>query len=196
MLRKAVQKKWHTAAEKEWWYIKYRTALRQKTFARFQQQGGLCFYCKNPCFMGEADQGQLSKKRMATAEHAIPSSKGGTDHLSNIVMACAACNHLRGDMGFDKFRHLRADPERWSNYCKEIQRRNAPRKAKIKEKRKPKQLEFMWKIALLLYVKPEWGPVVESIRQEFARRAALMHERNQRRAENSNVDETDILVDK
>jgi hypothetical protein len=41
------------------------------------------------------------KKTRATREHLIRKADGGTDDDSNIVMACAGCNHERGDAPVD-----------------------------------------------------------------------------------------------
>ena len=49
----------------------------------------LCYYCKNTF-----DIGQL------TIEHIIPLSCGGSNHESNITLACAPCNQLRGRESF------------------------------------------------------------------------------------------------
>lgn len=194
-LHKAVRRKWRTPEEKEWWYKKYRAALRNKTAYRFREQGGLCFFCRNQCFLGEGDRNGLGKKRVATADHVIPQSQGGTDHLSNLVMACAACNQHRGDMKFGKFKRLRLDPVKWNQYVKEMMARTQVRRAKVKAKRAHKGPELAWKIGLLLYLKPEWRPVVDSIHAEFVRRRKVLEDRLAARRENIMIDKDDILVD-
>jgi hypothetical protein len=68
--------------------------------AKHEAQGGLCFYCEQPAWLPPRDRSDLSNHRAktrATREHLIHKCVGGTDHDSNIVMACAACNHERGD---------------------------------------------------------------------------------------------------
>jgi 5-methylcytosine-specific restriction endonuclease McrA len=68
-----------------------------------QRQNYLCCYCGFP--MWEADSqafaeryrlppGDLPRLR-CTAEHVIPRSTGGSDSGTNIVAACAHCNHTR-----------------------------------------------------------------------------------------------------
>lgn len=42
------------------------------------EYGGLCAYCGEP--------------KKLTRDHVVPISKGGTDHIANIVPACASCN--------------------------------------------------------------------------------------------------------
>ena len=49
-------------------------------------QGGYCLGCR-----------AHFQARHMTVDHIIPRSKGGTDHLSNLQLLCAACNSLKGD---------------------------------------------------------------------------------------------------
>jgi hypothetical protein len=80
---------------------------REKLYVR---QGGLCFHCGARMWL-------LSRKRkhkfnsrlknmpyVATVEHLLPVSKGGTDAWSNIVAACFKCNHQRLNMDIWEFR--------------------------------------------------------------------------------------------
>jgi len=68
----------------------------------FRQQGGLCFYCGKPMFfLHKTNKFKLTrenKKRLATIDHIIPKSAGGTDCWNNIVCACRTCNHDKGDI--------------------------------------------------------------------------------------------------
>ena len=32
-----------------------------------------------------------------TIDHVVPRSRGGTDHLENLQLLCAACNSIKGD---------------------------------------------------------------------------------------------------
>lgn len=41
--------------------------------------------------------GDKSKFNFATMDHLIPLSRGGTNQNSNLVPACHACNHKRGN---------------------------------------------------------------------------------------------------
>jgi len=137
----------------------------------------------------------MNKKRVATAEHVIPLSKGGTDHLTNLVMACSACNSLRGDMKFSRFIRLRQSPERWSAFAATILKERQGRQAKAKAKRAHKGVEMMWKIATLLIYCPEARPIVKEVHEEFIRRRKVIDDRIAARKANSLVDESDILVD-
>ena len=67
---------------------KARKRLRAKCM---EEQGYRCYYCQLP--MGE---GMVEDLR-PTVEHLVPTSKGGTDEASNMVVACMSCNHTRGN---------------------------------------------------------------------------------------------------
>lgn len=60
----------------------------------FAEQGGLCFWCARPMRLpAPGDDG--SDPALATAEHLVPRSRGGTDRQENVVAACAPCNNRR-----------------------------------------------------------------------------------------------------
>lgn len=42
-------------------------------------------------------------KNSASIEHIIPSAKGGSNRVSNILICCVSCNLKRRDMPFDEF---------------------------------------------------------------------------------------------
>ena len=190
MVGKAVRKKWHTPEDKEWWYTKFTLARRLKTTKLFEKQGGLCYFCGQQTWLpGDTP---LSNNKRATLEHVLGQAKGGTDHMSNLVMSCSGCNNLRGEMKFNKFLKLRRDAEAWRIYCKARAGALQERKVKVKEKRQPAQAAFIWKIAVLLYVRPEWASVVEDIRQHFAAIAAKKKARHEQRVVNSPLDLKDI----
>lgn len=44
-----------------------------------------------------------------TEDHVVPRSKGGVNDLSNLVLACSACNHARND---DELRPVAEGPTR------------------------------------------------------------------------------------
>lgn len=52
-----------------------------------------CFYCKEPL-----------TKRKSTLDHLTPSSRGGTNELSNLVIACALCNQAKSDLTLREFK--------------------------------------------------------------------------------------------
>jgi hypothetical protein len=43
-----------------------------------------------------------------TRDHVIPTARGGSDHKSNIVIACGRCNQLKADLLFDSFEDAQA----------------------------------------------------------------------------------------
>lgn len=53
------------------------------------KQKGACYWCGENMTVETV---QPLSRRAATFEHITPTSLGGTDHQSNLVMACFACN--------------------------------------------------------------------------------------------------------
>lgn len=62
-------------------------------------QGGCCRYCYEPLNLG-----------LATVEHIIPVSKGGTGTKENIGVSCWSCNNLKGKIPEDEFVNLLDNP--------------------------------------------------------------------------------------
>ena len=63
---------------------------------------GRCIFCRRRLRV-RLDGQPISR---ATVEHIIPRSKGGTDELPNLALACSGCNHEKGR------RHDRRDSAR------------------------------------------------------------------------------------
>ena len=57
-----------------------------------EQQAGECAYCHHPFPGGRFE-----------TDHVIPVSRGGPHVLSNIVLACLACNRSKGTMTSEEF---------------------------------------------------------------------------------------------
>jgi 5-methylcytosine-specific restriction endonuclease McrA len=98
----------------------------------FAAQDGRCFYCSTEMFI----RGQVNKahsKRyhylMATFDHIIPKSKGGTYRFENGVCACKRCNVLRGNIAFTKFR------ERWQEFHNIFANRESKKQVSIAKAR-------------------------------------------------------------
>ena len=51
----------------------------------FNLYGGICVYCKKEV-----------KYSLATKDHVIPKSKGGSNYDANIVLSCKRCNNKKG----------------------------------------------------------------------------------------------------
>ena len=41
--------------------------------------------------------------RNMTVDHVVPQSKGGTDHVTNLQLLCAACNSMKGTRSQEEF---------------------------------------------------------------------------------------------
>lgn len=67
--------------------------------AAYKAQRGRCIYCFEPMRSTEA-----------TADHVRPQVKHGLTRSDNIVVACRACNQLKGSLGAVKFRRLIKTP--------------------------------------------------------------------------------------
>lgn len=57
-----------------------------------EAQSGLCAYCPTKCV---AVKRWRYDPAQATIDHVIPLSRGGTSRVSNLVMACRACNEAK-----------------------------------------------------------------------------------------------------
>ena len=66
----------------------YQAKLRSYLFKKYNSR---CVYCGN---------------KAAEIEHIIPKSKGGTDSVHNLVIACRKCNELKGTLSLKEFGKL------------------------------------------------------------------------------------------
>jgi 5-methylcytosine-specific restriction endonuclease McrA len=57
-----------------------------------QRDGNLCHWCKFPMSFRHALK---TCSNFATLEHLVRRRDGGTNDLSNLVLACRKCNHER-----------------------------------------------------------------------------------------------------
>ncbi len=71
-------------------------ALRQHLW---KSQNGLCFYCSE--VIVEYAEGVL--KQPSQIEHKIPISRGGSDDLENLALACMHCNASKGTKTAEEF---------------------------------------------------------------------------------------------
>lgn len=63
----------------------------QEWEAKQAEQGHLCFYCKRSVGAG------------GMKDHYVPVSRGGSDGIDNIVLACWDCNHAKSDLMPEEF---------------------------------------------------------------------------------------------
>ncbi len=59
------------------------------------RDGDRCFWCGTGFVMGWT--GPTLPDDAPTIDHVIPRSKGGTNDLDNLLLACNKCNNKRGD---------------------------------------------------------------------------------------------------
>ena len=89
-------------------------------------QDGKCHYCERETVLPR--QGVNSGgKSLATLDHIITQSDGGTDHLHNMVIACAACNSNRSNMPYEEFYYLMKTPGGWEAHMKIVRAEKAAR---------------------------------------------------------------------
>ena len=67
-------------------------AVREKSIKAYllERYHGQCVYCS-------------SREGLKVMEHVIPRSKGGSDHLSNLVLACSKCNQAKDNDTLEVF---------------------------------------------------------------------------------------------
>jgi 5-methylcytosine-specific restriction endonuclease McrA len=65
---------------------------RQKKSLANRDGGALCHYC-----------GQRHKLYDLTVDHVVPRSRGGSNHLFNLVLACRPCNLAKGSMPLEEY---------------------------------------------------------------------------------------------
>lgn len=67
---------------------------RDKVIVRHTEKYGYkCYYC-----------GTSLHQSQSTIEHILPSSKGGTNELENLVLACSRCNGTKSDNSIEWLR--------------------------------------------------------------------------------------------
>jgi 5-methylcytosine-specific restriction endonuclease McrA len=67
-----------------------------------KRNGRHCWYCGVKVALDK--RAKNGKETLATVDHQIPLSQGGTDSRQNKVTACTACNHEKADMTVDEYR--------------------------------------------------------------------------------------------
>lgn len=85
---------------------------------RLGEQGGKCAYCDRPVHF-PPKEGVLAGISTATADHVVPTAKGGPDAPCNIVAACPHCNQIKADF-------TPADLRRMADRIEELTARLSP----------------------------------------------------------------------
>jgi 5-methylcytosine-specific restriction endonuclease McrA len=62
----------------------------------YNKTGGYCNYCEKK--IDWSNYGKPRRKGAWTVDHMRPVSRGGTDHMNNLVPACVPCNSSKGDL--------------------------------------------------------------------------------------------------
>jgi 5-methylcytosine-specific restriction endonuclease McrA len=65
--------------------------------------GWICRYCGDP-----VDVKAMNGTKLATIDHRVPLSRGGTWKRNNLVIACQACNSAKGGMTEEEYLAKRA----------------------------------------------------------------------------------------
>lgn len=108
--------------------IRLSQARAKKRQILWVAQDGKCHYCDRETVLPK--QGMTNTgKSLATLDHIITQSDGGTDHLTNMVVACSACNSNRGNMPYEQFYTLMKTPGGWEGHMKVIRAEKAARDA-------------------------------------------------------------------
>ena len=79
--------------------------------ALMERDGRRCQHCTRRVRIVKLKSGQRQPKDQATEDHITPKCEGGTDEMSNLLLACFDCNNTRGNMPLAAFRAI---------YCIEV----------------------------------------------------------------------------
>jgi 5-methylcytosine-specific restriction endonuclease McrA len=137
----------------ESFFTKLGIVRRRKLAIAHACQKGRCIYCERELRLSSDPPD--GRTPLATLEHLVPQSKGGTDAQSNLAAACQQCNVARGaDFSVEDFRKLRADPKRWAEYVAER------RKLKAQKENSPRIASIL-RLASLFLLIPSMMPIIE-----------------------------------
>ena len=75
---------------------------RERRIAIYERDGWRCVWCQCHVLdarqLAEAGPQPHSGSRLATLDHFLPRTRGGTNRNDNLLTCCMQCNHDRGDM--------------------------------------------------------------------------------------------------
>lgn len=85
-----------------------RKANTSKIFRVYEKTGGKCFYCG-----GDNE---------ICIDHVTPKSKGGSNHVDNLVAACRSCNGSKGAKNLEEYRmHMMVKGSKYGGVINAIQ---------------------------------------------------------------------------
>lgn len=67
----------------------------------YDKNDGHCWHCNKK--LSFINYGKLGEKGAWEVDHSIPLSRGGTDHLNNLVPACIKCNRTKSNLTSKEF---------------------------------------------------------------------------------------------
>ncbi len=70
----------------------------------YDKTDGYCGYCGKK--LAWCNHGAYGARAAWQVDHSKPLSRGGTNHLNNLVPACIPCNQEKGTMTGPEFKHL------------------------------------------------------------------------------------------
>ncbi len=73
----------------------------------YEKTNGYCYHCGKK--VAWRNYGIIDGKGGWEVDHSIPKSKGGTDHLNNLVPSCIPCNRYKGDQTSRQYRTMYGD---------------------------------------------------------------------------------------
>lgn len=98
----------------------------EKRIKLWVAQDGKCHYCDRDTVLPKQDQ--VNKGGLlATLDHIVTQSCGGTDSLNNMVVACYSCNNNRLDMDYQTFYSMMKTPGAWAEHKAQLAREKAER---------------------------------------------------------------------
>jgi hypothetical protein len=165
-LKTLIRRKYRKSQHITLWWQKFAVVRRRRVWRLSEQQNHHCCYCakltwfsdgtvsKNREFQPDRLPG-MTKQQLATADHIVPTAKGGSEHIDNIVMACTWCNQMRGDMPALEFWAIMQDPKKLRALIAERGRSAQKNKSEKDVKRAPKRDGFVVQLGCLLYCSPE-----------------------------------------
>lgn len=114
---------WEEKAEFNCRLTRARAAKRQRLWVA---QDGKCHYCERETILPKQGM-KNSGGQLATLDHIITQTEGGTDSLNNMVIACSDCNNKRGDLPYEYFVHIMKCPEAMAAHQKKLADEKAER---------------------------------------------------------------------